>query len=178
MGSNTLGDSMWLTVEDVLKLDIMAGAEVIAGHDGLGRNIKSATVLDAPDASQWLHGHELALTSTFPLIKRRKGLNTLVEDFVARNVAGLGVKLHRYMTALPDAMIASANELAFPIIKVPDHIAWIEIISPIFKHVLDTDVQHLIRSEEIRSQFTTQLFAGAELESLMALLHSMLDQPV
>lgn len=169
---------MWLTVEDVLKLDIMAGAEVIAGHDGLGRNIKSATVLDAPDASQWLHGHELALTSTFPLIKRRKGLNTLVEDFVARNVAGLGVKLHRYMTALPDAMIASANELAFPIIKVPDHIAWIEIISPIFKHVLDTDVQHLIRSEEIRSQFTTQLFAGAELESLMALLHSMLDQPV
>ncbi|MBF6617972.1 MAG: PucR family transcriptional regulator ligand-binding domain-containing protein [Candidimonas sp.] len=169
---------MWLTVEDVLSIDVMRGADVIAGHDGLGRNIKSVTVLDAPDASLWLQGHELALTSTFPLLKRRNGLNMLVEELVARNVAGLGLKLHRYMTTLPDAMIARANELAFPIFRVPDHIAWIEIISPIFARVLDTDAQHLIRSEEIRSQFTKQLFSGAGLESLMALLYSMLGRPV
>lgn len=169
---------MWLTIEDVLKVDAMRGAEVIAGHDGLGRNIKSVTVLDAPDASLWLQGHELALTSTFPLIKRRSGLKTLVEELVARNVAGLGVKLHRYMTTLPEAMTTRANELAFPIIRVPDQMAWIEIISPIFARVLNTDAQHLIRSEEIRSQFTRQLFSGAGLESLMALLYSLLGRPV
>lgn len=169
---------MWLTIEDVLGLNAMQGADVIAGHDGLGRNIKSVTVLDAPDASLWLRGHELALTSTFPLIKRRAGLSTFIEELVARNVAGLGVKLHRYMTTLPDAMIARANELAFPIIKIPDEIAWIEVISPIFARVLDTDAQQLIRSEEIRSQFTQQLFAGASVESLMALLYSMLGKPV
>src|SRR5690606_4075176 len=169
---------MWLTVEDVLDIDVMRGANVIAGHDGLGRNIKSVTVLDAPDASLWLQGHELALTSTFPLLKRRNGLNMLVEELVARNVAGLGLKLHRYMTTLPDAMIARANQLAFPIFRVPDHIAWIEIISPIFARVLDTDAQQLIRSEEIRGQFTKQLFSGAGLESLMALLYSMLERPV
>lgn len=169
---------MWLTVEDVLGIDVMNGADVIAGHDGLGRNIKSVTVLDAPDASLWLQGHELALTSTFPLLKRRNGLKMLVEELVARNVAGLGVKLHRYMTTLPDAMVTRANELAFPIFRIPDHLAWIEIISPIFARVLDTDAQQLIRSEEIRSQFTQQLFSGAGLESLMALLYSMLGRPV
>ncbi len=169
---------MWLTVEDVLAMPEMQDAEVIAGHDGLGRSIKSVTVLDAPDASLWLHGHELALTSTFPLIKRRSGLTTLVEELVARNVAGLGVKLHRYMKTLPETMLAKANELAFPIIRVPDHIAWIEIISPIFARVVDTNAQQLIRSEEIRSQFTNQLFSGASLESLMALLYSMIGRPV
>lgn len=169
---------MWFTVEDVLGMDVMQGSDVIAGRDGLGRNIKSVTVLDAPDASLWLQGNELALTSTFPLIKRRSGLQTLVEELVARNVAGLGVKLHRYMTALPQAMIAKADELAFPIIRVPDHIAWIQIISPILALVLDNDVQHLIRSEEIRNQFTRQLFSGAGLERLMALLRSLLNMPV
>lgn len=169
---------MWLTVEDVLEMEAMQGAEVIAGHEGLGRNIRSVTVLDAPDASLWLQGHEFALTSTFPLVKRRSGLKTLVEELVSRNVAGLGVKLHRYMTTLPEPMLAKANELSFPIIKVPDHIAWIEVISPIFARVFNTDAQHLIRSEEIRSQFTQQLFSGAGLESLMALLYSMLECPV
>jgi len=169
---------MWITVEDVLELDALRGAEVIAGHDGLGRNINSVTVLDAPDASQWLRGQELALTSTFPLAKRRGSLKSLVEEMVSRNVAGLGVKLHRYMTELPPALIARANELAFPIIVVPDHIAWIEIINPIFSRVLETNAQKLIRSEEIRAQFASQLFSGASLESLVALLHSMLGQPV
>ena len=169
---------MWLTVESVLELEALRGAEIIAGHDGLGRNIKSVTVLDAPDAALWLRGQELALTSTFPLIKRRHGLKTLIEELVARNVAGLGVKLHRYMTTLPDSMIVRANELAFPIIKVPDHVAWIEVINPIFARVLDTDARQLIRSEEIRSQFTSQLFSGASLDSLMALLYSMIGHTV
>jgi len=172
------GDTMWITVEKVLGIDAMQGADVIAGHNGLGRNIKSVTVLDAPDASLWLHGHELALTSTFPLIKRRNSLNILVEELVARNVAGLGVKLNRYMTTLPEAMIARADELAFPIIRVPDHVAWIEIISPIFARVFDNVAQQLITSDEIRGQFTKQLFSGDGLESLMALLYSMLGQPV
>ena len=169
---------MWLTVEDVLELDALRGAEVIAGHDGLGRSINSVTVLDAPDAALWLRGQELALTSTFPLVKRRSGLKSLVEELVSRNVAGLGVKLHRYMTELPPAIIARADELAFPIIVVPDHVAWIEIINPIFSRVLETDAQKLIRSEEIRGQFTGRLFSGASLENLVGLLHSMLGLPV
>src|SRR5690606_26336901 len=172
------GTSVWLTVEDVLQLDVLREAQVIAGREGLGRSVGSVTVLDAPDAALWLRGQELALTSTFPLTKRRSGLKSLVDELVSRNVAGLGVKLHRYMTELPPAFIARADELAFPVIVVPDQVAWIEIINPIFSRVLETDAQKLIRSEEIRGQFTGRLFSGANLESLVALLHSMLGLPV
>lgn len=169
---------MWTMVENILEIPAMEGAQIIAGHEGLSRNINSVTILDAPDAAQWLSGNELVLTSTFPLVKRREHLHILIEELVARNVAAMGVKLHRYMTELPPAMIQRANELAFPIISVPDQVAWIEIINPIFMLVLDSDVQKLIRSEEIRGQFTAQLFSGASLEGLMALLHSMLHLPV
>lgn len=169
---------MWLTVEDVLQLDVLREAQVIAGREGLGRSVGSVTVLDAPDAALWLKGQELALTSTFPLTKRRNGLKSLIDELVSRNVAGLGVKLHRYMTELPPTFIARADELAFPIIVVPDYIAWIEIINPIFSRVLETDAQKLIRSEEIRSQFTSLLFSGASLETMVARLHAMLDLPV
>lgn len=169
---------MWFTVDDLLSMPIMNGAGMIAGQEGLGRNIRSVTVLDAPDAPQWLQGHELALTSTFPLIKRQDDLATFIEELVSRNVAGLGVKLNRYMKKLPAEMVACADALAFPIIQIPDQIAWIEIISPILKAVLDSDARYLIRSEEIRGQFTRLLFSGAKLEQLIGLLHTLLEQPV
>src|SRR5690625_6164380 len=105
---------MWTTVNDVLELEAMQWAAVLAGHNGLGRQVKSVTVLDAPDATLWLRGNELALTSTFPLNKQYTNLNRLVPELVSRDVAGLGVKLSRYMKSLPQSMIDQANELAFP----------------------------------------------------------------
>lgn len=169
---------MWFTVEDVLAMEIMQEASVIAGHDGIGRSVKAVTVLDAPDASLWLQGQEFVLTSTFPLTKRGSSLKKLVDELVSRNVAGLGVKLHRYMTALPPAMLDRANELAFPIIRIPDHIAWIQIISPILAHVMDTDAKHVIRSEEVRNQFFQQVLAGAKIEQMLELLQKLLNRPV
>src|SRR5699024_2459554 len=169
---------MWFTVEDALAMPVMREARVITGHEGLGRNIRSVTVLDAPDATQWLQGHELALTSTFPLTQRQGNLALFVEELVSRNVAGLGVKLNRYMTALPSDMLSRAHDKAFPIIQIPDHIAWIDIMSPVLTAVLDSDARHLIRTEEIRSHFTRLLFSGADLVQLLSYLNSLLQAPV
>ncbi len=169
---------MWTTVNDVLELEAMQGAAVLAGHNGLGRQVKSVTVLDAPDATLWLRGNELALTSTFPLNKQYTNLNRLVPELVSRDVAGLGVKLSRYMKSLPQSMIDQANELAFPIVLVPDHLAWIELLTPIFTKVLETDARHMLHAEEIRNRFSRQLFAGASIEGLVTMLYSLIGEPV
>src|SRR5690606_13499538 len=75
-------------------------------------------------------------------------------------------------------MLDRANELAFPIVRIPDHIAWIQIISPILAHVMDTDAKHVIRSEEVRNQFFQQVLAGAKIEQMLELLQKLLNRPV
>lgn len=169
---------MWTTVKDVLGLNAMQGSHVLAGHKGLTRQVKSVTILDAPDATLWLRGGELALTSTFPLNQHYANLNRFIPELVARDVAGLGVKLSRYMRQLPHQMIQQANELSFPILSIPDHLAWIEVLTPIFSMVLHTDARQMQHAEEIRNRFTRQLFSGASIEGLLALLYSTLGRPV
>src|SRR5690606_25076947 len=58
--------AMSLTVQSIMQMAVMNGASVLAGRAGLQRNVKAATVLDAPDAINWLRGEELVLTSTYP----------------------------------------------------------------------------------------------------------------
>src|SRR5690606_2920660 len=130
---------MSLTVQSIMQMAVMNGASVLAGRAGLQRNVKAATVLDAPDAINWLRGEELVLTSTYPF--RHSSLDELVERLVSRNVSALGLKLNRYLKELPEAMIERADALGLPIISLPVDIAWTDLIQPIISAQLDSAAQ-------------------------------------
>ena len=42
------------TVEEMLKLSIFDGAEVLAGENGLSRKVKFIDFIEVPDAYRWL----------------------------------------------------------------------------------------------------------------------------
>ena len=169
---------MSVTVGSILKMEAMKRSSLLAGESGLDRMVTSATVLDAPDAVHWLKGNELAFTSTYPLQNLTSGLDALVEEFVQRNVSGLGVKLNRYMTIMPADMLERADSLGFPIIALPEEIAWIDLITPIMLSILDTEARDLIRSEEVQTGFTNILLSNPGLEDIARLLHDFVGNPV
>ena len=109
----------------------MRGAHLLAGASGLTRPVRSATVMDAPDGALWFKTDEIAFTSTYPLITLRDRLEPFITDLAERGIAGLGVKLTRYMTEIPAPVLATADRLGFPIISLPEKVSWIELINPI-----------------------------------------------
>ena len=169
---------MSVTVGSILKMEAMKRSSLLAGESGLDRLVTSATVLDAPDAVHWLKGNELAFTSTYPLQNLTSGLGALVEEFVQRNVSGLGVKLNRYMTKMPADMLERADRLGFPIIALPEEVAWIDLITPIMSSILDTEARDLIRSEEVQAGFTNILLSNPGLADIARLLHDFVGNPV
>ncbi|MBP1988499.1 PucR family transcriptional regulator [Paenibacillus eucommiae] len=170
---------MALNLSDILKMDIMDGTEVLAGHKGLHRQVTSATVMDAPDGMPWIKGMELLFTSTYPFHKETAhNLNHFIEELARRNVAGLGVKLNRYMKEIPAAMLKAADDLAFPIISIPFEKAWIEYTNPILSEILNDRSIRLIRSEEINRNFTKVLLSNSNLEQICQLLQHYVENPV
>lgn len=166
---------MSLTVQSIMQMAVMNGASVLAGRAGLQRNVKAATVLDAPDAINWLRGEELVLTSTYPF--RHSSLDELVERLVSRNVSALGLKLNRYLKELPPSMIERADALGLPIISLPVDIAWTDVINPIITAHLDSSAQ-AGDAGAIRSNFTRVLRSKYGIEEIAALLHEFLGAPV
>ncbi|KQL49977.1 hypothetical protein AN963_09955 [Brevibacillus choshinensis] len=169
---------MGLAIREILLMKEMEHATLLAGSLGIDRIVQSTTVLDAPDAIKWLKGNELALTSTYPLLQSPEQLDHLVEELVNRNVAGLGVKLNRYIKKIPETMLQTANEMGFPIISLPSEKAWIEFINPILTEILNHRAKHLLHSEEIHQSFTRILLANSDMEELAELIHFYARDPI
>lgn len=169
---------MSLTVQDVLGLEAMRGAQLLAGARGLSRPVLSATVMDAPDGALWFKSDEIAFTSTYPLMRLRNRLQPFIADLANRGISGLGVKLTRYMTEIPAPVLESADRLGFPIISLPAQVSWIELINPIITNVIAAKADQLRRNESIYGGFTESLVGGSHLAKLAELLSEMVGNPV
>ena len=82
-------------LRDILKVDLLAGAEVLAGGSGMDHVITSVNVMEVPDIADWVRPGELLLTTAYSLSKNIEALNTLLPIFSEKGVSGLGIKTKR-----------------------------------------------------------------------------------
>lgn len=139
---------MGLTLRNVMKLGKFNECEVIAGHKGLSRVVERVTIMEVPEIVQWLKNKELILTSLFAIKDDYGAQSKLIQELYAADASALAIKPFQFMDKIPDAIIDHANELDFPIIFIPDHVKYLDILYPVMhqifndKVVLQEDVEH------------------------------------
>jgi len=57
-----------VTLADLLLSNFLKNATVLAGEKGLSKKVTSVTVLDSPDAHQYLRGGELVITTAYSIL--------------------------------------------------------------------------------------------------------------
>lgn len=169
---------MQLTVGEALALKPLNLARVIAGEAGLTNVIESVTVVDAPDAANWLRGGELVLTTAYSIKDDPGAQIAFVRNLVLRKASALGIKLRRFVDALPDEVLSYADEAGFPILAIPYELAWIDVINPVLSEILDRQANILRRSFEIHTQFIDAVLRGGGLSSIANVLALQVGTPV
>ena len=70
-----------ITVADLFRLPVMKDCYFLAGVEGSQkRHISRVSVMDAPDAANWMHGEELILTSGYAMRDNPMGLKELLVE--------------------------------------------------------------------------------------------------
>ncbi|HHY33153.1 MAG TPA: PucR family transcriptional regulator [Firmicutes bacterium] len=169
---------MQLTVGEALGLNPLNLARVIAGEAGLSNAIESVTVVDAPDAVEWLRGGELVLTTAYSIKDDPGAQLAFVRNLVLKKASALGIKLRRFVDALPAEVLSYADEVGLPILEIPYELAWIDVINPMLSEILDRQASVLRRSFEIHTQFIDAVLKGAGLPSIADVLASQVRTPV
>ena len=170
---------MTLTLREIMGMKIMAHASVLTAEEtALSRVVRSATVIDAPDAIRWVKNHEFVVTSTYPIRNLTTGLINVVEQLAQREVAAFGVKLTRFMKAIPAPALDRAQQLGLPIISLPAELAWSDLITSILASVLDEHTRDLACSNTVHRSFARLLRADSGLDTVVDLLHEFLNRPV
>ncbi|MDD2573809.1 MAG: PucR family transcriptional regulator ligand-binding domain-containing protein [Bacillota bacterium] len=167
-----------ITVEEILELDILAGARVIAGADGLDRAVSGVNVMEVPDIFNWVKKGEFILTTAYSIRNDSEAQVKLIPEFDKRGLAGLGIKTKRYIDTLPDRMIEIANKLRFPIIELPIDVSFTDIINPILENIVNKQTALLIRIDDVHQRLMNVLLEGGSLRDIAFVLHRLVVNPL
>lgn len=163
-----------LTVAELLADEVMDGAEIAAGHGGLDRSISALNVMTRPDIARWLKPDEFLLATGYPLPRDDEGQAALMRELHALGVAGLGVKLDRYLPELSDGIVAAAEELGLALVRIPERIRFDDILSHGFSTIVNRQAIALERAYDLHQTFLSVTLSGGGLEELARELSGLL----
>jgi purine catabolism regulator len=167
-----------LAIGELLRLPTLSSAAVLAGHAGLERVVQRLNVMTVPDILPWVKEHEFLLATGYPLPRSPAELAELVSALDGRGLAALGVKLGSYIEALPPAMLDRADRLDFPIIEIPRHVGFDDILSQALTDIINRQSAVLERAEEIHRVFMRVVLEGGGLPEITGKLSQLIEGAV
>ena len=167
-----------LTVTQALALPALAGARIVAGHAGRDRVVERVNVMEVPDILPWVKPKELLLTTGYPLRHSPSPLTDLIADLDRAGLSAIAIKPHRYLGGLPPELLAAADGLGFPVIELPEGVAFDEILTDVLSDILDRQSAVLARVDHVHRTLAQIALEGGGLAELTAELANILGGPV
>ncbi len=164
-----------ISLEKLLNLDILQGAKIIGGAKGICKRITKVNVMEVPDIIEWVSPGEFLLTTAYSIKDNIKILLELIPKLNAKGVAGLGIKVGRYVNELPRGVIDLADEIGFPIIEVPFGISHTDVISGILTEVINDQMNMLIEIDGFNRQLMNIMMKGGSLKEIALKLYENID---
>ncbi|MGM8211914.1 PucR family transcriptional regulator [Virgibacillus sp. W0430] len=131
---------MSISIRNSMKLGKFRACEVVAGHEGLDKVVENITIMEVPDIVKWLKGRELILTSLFAIKDDADAQNLLIQQLYYAGASALAIKPFESMKGIPNVIIQSANKLGFPVIQIPEHVKYLDILSPVMHQIFNEKV--------------------------------------
>jgi len=175
-----------LTVSDILNIPVLKGCKILAGAGGTAKRVVSrVSVMDSPDAASWMWGGELLLTTGYVVRDNPLSLKFIIEELCRRNVAALGIKLGRFLTSLHDEILAAAEYLDFPLLCIPGHLAFSDILGPVICQInikqdesSEKQTSRLLFQDHVSRSFLELMLAGGGVKSILHHLRSLVNVDV
>lgn len=156
-----------LTVREICGFDLLEKSEVLAGADGMRRRVLRLNVMSVPDVVEWTKPHELLLTTHYPLARDNEAMARLLRGLDARGVAAVAVKLGGEHGLLGDEALRLADELAFPIVTVPDEVAFDDILSEVLAALTNRQAAALRRVQDVHEAMLRLSLGGGDVHDIV-----------
>jgi purine catabolism regulator len=168
-----------ISLEDMLRLDVMGKSKLIAGFKGIRNTVSRVNVVADPDIFDWVQEGEFLLTTAYSF---RKADIEFMKEFIRKasqnKLAGLGIKIRPYLDSLPQKVIDYADELNFPIVDIHYSIPLSDIMMEVSKTIFNKHTSLLERIERVHEQFMEVMLEGKSIDEVIEIVGQNIKNPV
>lgn len=163
--------SSGITVRELLSLEVMKKAKVLAGEGGLDRRIYKVNVMEVPDIINWVGSGEFLITTAYSIKDDIGKLNELIRQLNKKRIAGIGIKTKRYIEEVPKYILDTADKLNFPLIEIPHEVSHSEIMMPALTEIIDKQIKLLYKIDNMHNTLINVMLKGGNLEQIAAAIY-------
>ncbi|MGI5824304.1 MAG: PucR family transcriptional regulator [Bacillota bacterium] len=167
-----------MNIKELLQMPEFDGFKLLTGNIDNNRNITSVNVIDSPDSYLYFKGGEFLLTNAYIMKDAPEILKDIIEQSAKIGVAGIGIKLERFISEVPENILALAERLDFPIIALPLQIAFVDIIYPVLRNIVNEQLIQLEYSEKIHKSFTQLVLNGGSNQEIVDTLSLLIKKKI
>ncbi|MDP3058866.1 MAG: PucR family transcriptional regulator ligand-binding domain-containing protein, partial [bacterium] len=131
-----------------------------------------------PDILGWVREGELLLTTFYSLRDKPLEQVALIPQLAEKKLAALAIKPKRYIDEIPRELIKLADELGFPILQLPPHLAFSEVMEPLLNEILNFQTDLLNKSERAHNMLLDVVLMGGGLDQLSEVLAGLVGGEV
>lgn len=161
---------MEVSLSELLRCNYFRDANIIAGRRGAGNVVHSVTVMDSPDAYDYMNGGELVLSSGYFFLNQPNLQEQVLMNLISKRVAALGIITNYTQGVLPDTMREIADKTGFPIVSLTDQHTYVDTYEYVHLNLLSHTTGEVRRSDSVIQEIND---AGTErgLQGILDVLH-------
>lgn len=168
----------FITIKDIFTLSEFNGSQIVAGTSGLDNQIKSVTVAEVPDASEWLIGGELVITTGYYIRNNTEFQIQWLNSIIEKGASALAIKPDRFLGEITRELKDIANRNNFPLIELPREIIWPSIIQSVHNKIYEQKNKIIMQAEKIHSKLTKLVLDGGSLEDITSTISNLIGTPI
>lgn len=134
-----------LRIREMLEFPCLKGSIVLAGQQGLDNPVRCIDVIEVPDADQWVTPGTFFLTTAYAYRENISRLAQLIKLQAEGGASGIGIKVGRFIQALPEEVLKISEQEAFPMILLPPELPYVPVIKEVMSQIFERE-QFLKRS--------------------------------
>ena len=136
---------MAMLCRELLRLPSLKNIKVAAGADGLDRIVRWVYAAECFEDNRqivdWLYGGELVIITGRDIRDNEALLLDLLRKINEKNVSGLLINIGPYISKIPAAAVALADELGLPVLTIPWETKLVEVTREICSAVLTKEME-------------------------------------
>lgn len=167
-----------LTLNKMLELSEFNYLSPLNSQADLNREVNTVETTETPDVAKYLPKHTFLLTTGMAFQDDPEAFCTFMQSLDELPIAGLGIKLGRYIDQLDPEVLAFADELGFPLFKVPEDRTLGSVSHHLLSYIWDNQSGAMESALNLQKQFSEMMLRGASIENLIKYLGSVLKIPV
>ena len=167
---------MELKISDILEIPSLKDVKVVAGKNGLEKNIRSVIYGEIPNYKNII-GNEIVFTTGWLFRDKEDEIANIVSSLNDKGASALVIELGRFIEIVPQNAIELANQLNFAILNVPETLG-IEFIHTVQSEIINRQTKKLEFSEKTLKLFTSKMALGENIKSLLKHLSQVLNKEI